>query len=142
MPILGIDYGAKKIGLAISGSNDKVALPLKTLLSNNQSEVFEQLRLICQDNAVKKIIIGVPLSLSNGQKAFLRRQDLQNKQMQEVLNFVKVLRKNLSLPIELEDERLSTKLALRASKEFVKENGDDAIAAMLILQNYLDRVNY
>lgn len=141
MSILGIDYGAKKIGLAISGSNDKVALPLKILLNTNLSEVLQHLKILCQENEVKKIVVGVPLSLSNGHDVFLREQDLQNKQMQEVLNFVEVLKKNLSLPVDLEDERLSTKLALRAEKKLVKENGDDAIAAMLILQNYLDKEN-
>ena len=140
MVILGIDYGAKKIGLAKADSQAKLAVPLVTLENKNPADLLQKLQAWCQNERIEKIVVGVPISLQPARReSFLRDKDLQNKQMQEVLVFVDWLKENFSLPIEVEDERLTTKLANDLQKDLVKKNGDDAIAAMLILQTYLDR---
>lgn len=138
MTLLGIDYGAKKIGLAKAVNG--LAVPLGVVANISKSQVLEQLQAYCQQENVEKIIVGVPISLkSSGQSVVLRDKDLQNQQMQEVLAFINWLKKNLAVPIEFEDERLTTKLARGLQKDLTKKNGDDAVAAMLILQTYLDR---
>lgn len=140
MAILGIDYGAKKIGLAVSDEGQKFALPLEILPNTTNPEVLAGLKMICQKHNIKQIVIGVPVSMQNGhERTFWRRIDLQNKQMQEVLSFVNWLKGNLDLPIEVEDERLSTKMANGLRRDLVKKGPDDAVAAMLILQSYLDK---
>jgi len=140
MSILGIDYGAKKIGLAISDGQDKLALPLEILINTDSKSVLKRIEEVCQNYKIKKIIIGVPVSFSGQKKETLFREvDLQNQQMKEVLAFVDWLKKNTDLPIEVEDERLSTKMANGLRKDLVKKGPDDAVAAMLILQTYLDR---
>lgn len=142
MSILGIDYGAKKIGLAKSDQAGRLALPLEILPNTRPEEVLQKFKLICQRENINKVVVGVPISLqADKRKTFFRQKDLQNKQMKEVLNFVKWLRENFDLPIEIEDERLSTKMAKGLRKGLVKKSPDDAVAAMLILQTYLDRVN-
>ena len=140
MAILAIDYGAKKIGLARSDHERRMALPLGVLINKNQKEILDHIKLICQRDEIEKIIVGVPLSLKTTNKELiLREQDLQNKQMQEVLAFIDWLKENIKISIEMEDERLSTKLANGLRRDLIKGGPDDAVAAMLILQTYLDK---
>ena len=141
MSILGIDYGAKKIGLAISDEENRLALPLEILANTNKKEVLAKLLQICRDHNITKIVIGVPISLAaEKRQTFWRQKDLDNRQMKEVLAFVDWLRSALEIPIEVEDERLSTKMANGLRKEMVRKGADDAVAAMLILQTYLDKL--
>ena len=135
MNILGIDYGDKKIGLAKSAGN--TAVPLAIIKKENKSQVLDNIKNICQQEEIEKIIIGVPLSLNTTGE--IRQVDLQNNQMKKVLSFVDLLKKNLNLPIETEDERLTTQMASKLIKNSKKS--DDDVAAMLILQNYLDKQN-
>lgn len=140
MSILGIDYGARKIGIAKSDQDYKIALPLEILVNSGKQDVLIKLLEICKQHNIEKIVIGVPISLAAEKRdAFGCRKDLENKQMKEVLNFIDWLKKEIELPIEVEDERLSTKLANGLRKDLVKKGPDDAVAAMLILQTYLDK---
>lgn len=143
MSILGIDYGAKKIGLAKSDDEQRLALPLEILANTGRQNVLTRLKEICQEYNIDRIVIGVPISLQSGkQKTFWWQKDLQNKQMKEVLEFISWLKDNIDLPIEIEDERLTTKMANGLRKDLVKKGPDDAVAAMLILQTYLDKKNH
>lgn len=142
MTILAIDYGAKKIGLAKSDAEESMALPLDIIPHTSKADVLVNIKSICQENNIEKIVIGVPVSLSNGQKDFIREINLENKQMKEVLEFIDWLGKNIDIPIEMEDERLSTKMASGLMKGEMKGQDDDAVAAMLILQNYLDKQKF
>ncbi len=141
MAILGIDYGVKKIGLAKSDHYNKIALPLEILINKSREELLFYLKNICTEYGVKKVVVGVPVSMQHSEKkTFGRQKNLNNKQMQEVLRFVNWLKENIDLPVEIEDERLSTKMAQGLRKGIVKKGPDDAVAAMLILQSYLDRL--
>ncbi len=143
MAILGIDYGAKKIGVAKSDDSETMALPLEIIANISQSAVLERLKKICHDNDILKIVVGVPISLAAGDSQHLIRQvDLQNQQMKEVLEFVSWLAANIGLPVLVEDERLSTKQAAVMNKDLAKRGADDDVAAMLILQSYLDRAKF
>ena len=144
MSILAIDYGAKKIGLAKSDQGHTMALPLQVIRSKDKDDLLSQLSQVCQEHEIAQIIVGVPVSLSGGprQENLLRQVDLANKHMQEVLDFVEWLKSNLHLPVAVEDERLSTKMANTLMKGEAKGQDDDAVAAMLILQNYLDRLKH
>lgn len=136
MAILGIDYGASKIGLAKSDSENNMAFPIDILKNTSQKDVLNSIQKICKENDVNKVVVGIPVSLSGE----IREIDLENKQMQEILDFVETLKEFLDLPVETEDERLSTKMANSMNKGMIKNGADDDIAAMLILQTYLDKL--
>jgi putative Holliday junction resolvase len=120
---LGIDWGEKRIGLALGDSEIKMAVPFKVV--NNLEEILA----IIDSEEIDKIIIGQPLKLS-GQYDF------------PVIfkNFVDSIQKRTNIVVELIDERLTSKAAdaLIGSKKTKAPR--DAIAAMLILQSYLDKI--
>lgn len=136
MSILGLDYGDRKIGLAKGDLNLKIALPLKILENKGQSFILEELKKIITQEDIKEIVVGVPLSLAGGN---LRPVDIKNEQMRKVLDFIDWLKNNFNLPVVMEDERLSTKMANGLHRGLVKKTAEDAVAAMLILQTYLDK---
>ncbi|MDD2806947.1 MAG: Holliday junction resolvase RuvX [Patescibacteria group bacterium] len=140
MTVLAIDYGAKKIGLAKSADGEKLALPLEVLVGKNRQEILEHFNQLIATERISKIVIGVPVSLpKQNEHTFWRRQDLQNQQVREVLDFVQWVKDHFKLPVEIEDERMSTKMANTLNKGLISGGHDDAVAAMLILQSYLDR---
>ena len=134
---LGIDYGEKRVGLAISDENAKLAFPLK-ILPNNK-ELFDLVHNICGEEGITEIVIGESFDFTGK----------ENKIMESIKDFVKELLA-LNLPIHFEKEFMTTVEARgRVGKEknnarkTKKENGKkvDASAAALILQRYLDKRN-
>lgn len=125
MKLLGIDFGQKHLGLAIAEEETGLASPFKVIGSD-----LAVLKKILEEEKIGKIIIGLPKSLGNS----------ENEQYKEAQAFVELLKQESSLPIETADERLSTVMANRLMGEDKKKGErDDAVAAMLILQGYLDK---
>lgn len=133
MRILGIDYGEKRIGIALSDPLGITAQGLATLERTQREDDIKKILTIIQEKEVNRIIVGLPKHMDNtvGDKA------------REVLSFIDLLKEHTNIPIETIDERLSTVRATRAmlegdlSRKKRKER-IDMIAAQLILQNYLD----
>lgn len=135
MRIIGIDYGEKRIGIAISDPLGITAQGLPTVERTNIQEDMQKILNIIREKEVGEIVVGLPKHMNNslGEKA------------QEVLAFVDLLKKHSNLPVSVIDERLSTVRAQRAMLEgnlSRKKRKDrvDMIAAQLILQDYLDRI--
>lgn len=124
MKILGIDYGSKRIGLAVSDEKGILARPLLTL--KNSQLVISQIKEICQKEDVEKVIVGLPIRLKGG-------ESLQTK---EVKDFAKKLGQLLDLLIIFESEIFTTKIAKEVSRKKV-----DQRAAQIILQSFLDKQN-
>jgi putative Holliday junction resolvase len=127
MSLLGIDYGAKKIGLAIAEGT--FAAPLRSIRYANRRELREEIRQACADHGVRTIVVGTPRSLRGDATA----------QTQEVEDFIAWLRREMTLPVVTEDERLTTVFAKRLIRDWTGKADDDAIAATLILQSYVER---
>lgn len=127
MKYLAIDHGEKKIGLAIGDSETKIASPYKIL--GNDVYFLAKIREICQMENIDKIVVGVPISLKS----------TSSKQTKNVLNFIEKLKKNIDLEIIEQDERYSSSYAKNLLKEMKVKHMDDDVAAMLILQSYLDK---
>ena len=134
MRVLAIDYGSKRIGLALSDELGMTAQGLKTVTHPTSKEgLIKKLAEIVKDRSVSKIVLGLPLNM-NGTKG---TQALQVEALAETL------RQAFSIPVEFWDERLSTasvhrhfrewKLSLAKRKKLV-----DQLSAQLILQDYLD----
>ncbi len=123
--LLGLDYGEKNIGLAVADENSKMALPYKVLINKGEDFVLQELKKIIIEEKISKIIIGLPLSLSGK----------DNKKTAETREFSVFLAKNLDVPVEMRDERLSSRLADTLAQG--AKGSRDIGAAMVILEDYL-----
>lgn len=136
MRILGIDYGEKRIGIAISDPLNITAQGLLAIERTHIEEDIQKIVNIIHEKEAGEIVIGLPKRMDNtlGEKALA------------VLSFIDFLKKHIDIPIHTIDERFSTVRANRAmlegdlSRKKRKERVD-VIAAQLILQGYLDMVN-
>lgn len=132
--ILGLDVGNKTIGVAVSDPFFLTAQGLKTIKRSNIKKDMEELKLIIQEQNIIKIVVGFPKNMNN----------TIGPQGEKVLLFVKKMKKELDVEIVLEDERLTT---VSAEKMLISGNVRrekrkeiiDKVAAVYILQTYLDR---
>ena len=138
MQILGIDYGEKIIGLAISDPSGIIAHGHGVIEHITLATDLEQLRDIIQTEKIEQIVIGLPKKLDNtlGAKA------------KEVMEFVEELKQYTDVPIVFWDERLTSVEAGRSIREMHLKRAQrkrhvNTVAACIILQSYLDasRVN-
>lgn len=145
MSILGIDYGDRKVGLAKAVEGSTLAVPLEVVINPGGKVLLEQLHEICQREGVTKIVVGIPVSLAGhgAGEGKPRPADYANEQMRKVLRFIERLRQALpGVEVVTQDERLSTQEAIRLSADKRQGRPEDAVAAMIILQAYLDRVGH
>jgi len=131
--ILGIDYGAKRIGLAISDETSQIAFPLCVLQNSGPRRVAEEINKIITERNVESLVLGLPLNL-DGTKG-IAADNLER--------FASFLKQHVKVPVEFWDERLSTRIAERAMIEggLRREHRRQCIdraAAQIILQSYLD----
>ena len=132
--ILGVDYGEKRIGLAVSDPDGVMALPLRVVEVRGEDDAV---RAICQVAAVKeaeRMVVGLPLNM-NG---------THGPMAEKAAAFAARLATAAGLPVDTFDERLSTSSAerslLEADLSRRKRRGlRDKLAAQIILQSYLDR---
>lgn len=132
MRLLGIDYGGKRIGLALSDETFSLAFPFKVVI--NGKTIIEELKKICDENSISGVVIGE----SRDDKG------KENEIMVAVREFADVLKKETGLPTFFEQEYLTSVEAHRISFfEQGRQKGKDidAAAATLILQRYLDKRN-
>jgi putative Holliday junction resolvase len=131
-PILGIDFGRARIGLAISDELRLLAHPLKTIPANKDS--VNKIAEVVRDRKIDKVVVGIPRHLSGE----------IGKTANEALEFAAKVRARVPCPVETWDERLTTVAANRALRDAGKKTRDtrnlvDQVAAQMILQGYLDR---
>lgn len=126
--ILGIDYGRGKIGLALADEQLKIATPYKIIKNSNKKNILRELKQICREEDIKQIIIGEPSRLTNNNQEMII----------EIKKFIKEIKTFLKISIKLEDERMTTKMA-KVLLKGTKTKNDDSVAAMIILQGYLDK---
>ncbi len=125
MNYLGIDWGKKRIGLALADSETQLALPFKVV--NYLSEVLD----IIKKEDIDIIVLGKPLKLSND-------KDLDP----DFNNFLLNLRNKVNKKIELVDERLTTKASMSLSGKKRDKADRDSLSASLILQSYFEKNKY
>lgn len=131
--ILGIDYGERRIGLALSDPTGIIARPLLTLDQKEDSDWNSTLLAICREQEVGSIVVGYPLNMK-GEKS---------PQTDKVDQFILLLKKITPLPVHTYDERLTSVAARRELvRQGIKTGHDkgavDQTAAALLLQDYLD----
>ena len=131
--LLGIDHGGKNIGFAICDENRKVATPLKILQKSKFEVLIKQINQIINENHIKGIIIGNPINMDG----------TSGKSSQSASDFAKNLSKNITIPITMWDERLSSEGSFKITKELGtnvtnRVNKLDKNAAAFILQGAID----
>jgi len=126
MRYLGIDYGHKRVGLALSDEEGILGMPFKTVANKN---LIKTLRKIVKEEGVGKIVLGLPLNLKMEETG----------QTRTVLKFKDELGKHLrETPVELENEFLTS---FQAEKWGAEGEDIDSSSAAIILQSYIDRRN-
>jgi len=131
---MGLDVGEKRIGVALSDPLGWTAQGHSVVLRRNTDADLQALAQIAGENQVERVVIGFPRNM-NGTVGF---------KAQEIQKFGQMLEQTLKLPVEYWDERLSTvsaeKVLIAADVSRKKRKGViDMLAAVNILQNYLDR---
>ena len=131
--LLGVDHGGKNIGFAICDENRKVATPLKVLQKSKFEVLIKQINQIIKENHIKGIVIGNPINMDG----------TSGKSSQSASDFAKNLSKNITTPISMWDERLSSEGSFKITKELGtnvtnRVNKLDKNAAAFILQGAID----
>ncbi|MGH8012660.1 MAG: Holliday junction resolvase RuvX [Candidatus Binataceae bacterium] len=136
MAIAAIDYGKRRVGLAIANAASDAAFHMETLRRDRLGPEFEFLCALLRRYDVNRIIIGLPLNMDGSHGA----------QARSVEAFGEKLRGRMKLPIEYEDERLTSfeaeeRLKSLPIKRHKHKDTIDALAAAIILESWLSRQN-
>lgn len=133
MKILGVDYGTRRVGLAVSDESQTLARELAVLSPKN---FFTRLPVLLAENEVKKIVVGLPLNMSGE----------DTDKTREAREFAERLKTAANLPVEFFDERLSSAMAgsiadagQASGRGHAGAKNIDSLAAQIILQSYLNR---
>jgi putative Holliday junction resolvase len=131
--LLGIDPGKKNIGIALCDENQNVATPLKIIQKSKFETLLNEIKLIISENSIKGIVVGNPINMDGS----------LGKSAQSVYDFSKNLSKNITIPITMWDERLSSQGAFNIVKKLDTNTSDrvknlDKNAAAFILQGAID----
>ncbi|MCD6420294.1 MAG: Holliday junction resolvase RuvX [Synergistetes bacterium] len=129
--LLGIDWGEKRVGLALSDIGKVFAQPFLTL--NNDENLLEKLQKVCVDKGVERIVVGLPV-----------RTDGRIGRSEEIVReFARELEEKTGLTVILWDERFSSVVAsyyTSSLKEIDSRKIKDKVEASVILQSYLESV--
>lgn len=134
MRIVGIDFGEKRIGVAAADDRLRIAIPVATVDAGG--DPVEAIVRIAADERADELVVGLPLSLSGA----------EGPQAQVVRDAVATLESKLTIPVRLQDERLTTRQATQSmppkkkgvSRAKAGAPTRDAAAAAILLQAYLD----
>lgn len=131
MRLLAIDYGTKRIGLAIGDTADKVVVPFGIIENKGNFFVSEELKKICDGEDIEKIIIGLPY------------HDKLKEVKEMIEKFIEFLRGKIDIEIDIADERFTSKIAMQDERyrDLYKDRSQgwkDARAAEEILRGYIE----
>jgi len=131
--LLGIDPGNKNIGFAICDENKKVATPFKIIQKSKFEVLIKEINQIIEENHIKGIVVGNPINMDGS----------IGKSSQSASDFANSLSKNITIPVTMWDERLSSEGSFRMTKELGTNVTDrvnklDKNAAAFILQGAID----
>jgi putative Holliday junction resolvase len=134
MVVLALDYGGRRIGLAVSDALGIAAHALPTLVRRSEEEDVAEIVRLARERKAERIVVGMPLNMDGS----------AGRQAEEVEAFARVLGQASGLPVEAVDERLTTWEAEEVLKEMGIKARDwpkyvDQLAAKMILTRWLER---
>lgn len=149
--MLALDYGGSRIGVAIAAMDSGLPRPLTTLARINRNEDMRRIREIVREHRIRQVVVGLPLRLDG----------TRGEMAEEAARFAQRVHKQMGLPVEMVDERLTSWEAerqleeqqgrvlhessphpsnkQRSGKRLAAKASVDAMAAAIILKEYLDR---
>lgn len=136
MRTLGLDYGSKTVGVAVTDPLGLTAQGVEIIRrqkENHLRKTYQRIKELCEQYDVEKIVLGLPLNMD----------DTMGDRAEKTLEFKKELERRLSVPVLLVDERLTTVEAIEIMddagiKISEREKYVDMIAATIILQDYMN----
>ena len=132
--VLGVDFGRKKTGTAFVNMDIKIPFPCRLIEESNARKVKRALIDIIEEKKINTVVFGLPLS----------DEGKESEWCSEIRRFSEFLLKSVKVNIVFVDEYGTSKEAdfiLRGKKKNVKKKANDLIAAVLILENYLNTLN-
>ncbi|HEY2201437.1 MAG TPA: Holliday junction resolvase RuvX [Solirubrobacteraceae bacterium] len=128
MRVLALDYGSARCGCAVSDPTGTIVTPLETVLSPGSRRGLEQIEELCREREVEQVVVGLPLSL----------RGTDTEQTRQTRAFASQLSERLELPVELHDERFTTRMAQRESLAGTSSTAsEDSRAAAHMLESWL-----
>lgn len=133
MRVLGLDFGERRIGVALSDPLGLTAQRLMVLERHHPAQDLDRIAELVLQHSAERVIVGLPLTLGG----------MRGVQAEKVLTFVGQLRRRINVPVDVLDERLTTVQGERALRETGASRRQrkamiDQVAAQLILQHFLD----
>jgi putative Holliday junction resolvase len=133
-PILGVDLGEKRIGLAVSDPGASIAFPAGFVLSHGRARDLAALREVVEERGIVRIVVGLPIHLDGR----------ASPGSQAARSFADALGEATGVPVDLLDERWTSQAAERSLSETKggrkkRREAVDAVAATLLLRTYLER---
>lgn len=126
MRYLGIDYGLKRIGIAVSDDDGRIAFPAGVILNHGFAGVLKEIIKRISTEHIEVIVIGLPIGVDNR----------DSKQTKMTRSFITLLKQSIATPVETENELFTSRMARVGTQ---KGKSIDASAAAIILQSYLDK---
>jgi len=122
MNYLAIDWGKAKVGFAVGSDESKTAVPLEVFRFDLEKQLMRRVEEVVGEQEIDAFVLGLPTERENVSK------DLQG--------FIDFLKYHFELPVHFLDEKVTTKLASQLTEHNKKD--EDSVAAMIILQNFID----
>jgi putative Holliday junction resolvase len=134
MKVLAVDFGTKRIGLAVGNLQTRVATPLGQIAAHDRRHVLDEILKRVGEFEIGHIVVGYPLNMDGS----------RSLACEQVERFVDYLRKKQPLPVSLADERLSSFAAEEMGKEIASDFRKrklfrDSMAAQVILENFFQQ---
>lgn len=132
--VLGVDFGDKRTGLAISDEGRFIATGICTVTAEGMKKLAIKISETIKDYDISQIVMGLPINMDGS----------ESKRADKTQRFAKLLEETLNVPVILQDERLTTVEAyeimnLTGSAKKSKKKNIDTLSAEIILQEYLDK---
>lgn len=133
---LAIDYGDRRVGLAVSDYNKEIAFPRDFLTYTGDKDLIKQLGKFCEEEDISKIILGLPIQMDGSFGDRAKKTQVFFDKLKEAMPL---------MSIDFFDERLSTEFAVKSLRgQGIKDKDQkgkrDAMSAQIILQNYLSSI--
>lgn len=133
MKLLAIDYGNKRIGLAIGDTDDNAVVPYCMIENKGRNFVFDELKKICKDEDVERIIIGMPVHM-----------DMESEQAKLTEEFIWFIKEKIVIDVIVYDEIFTSKIAEQDARyedlmKDRKKGWKDMVAATEILRSYMEQ---